>query len=178
MKRAARYDRPDAGEYGPFHAGYVALVPQGDVLELLERQLEESSALLQGVPESRGDFAYAPGKWTIKEVLCHLSDAERVFAYRALRFARGDATPLPGFDEQRWTPNSGASQRTLADLLEEFQAVRAATLALFRGLPPEAPTRHGVASEKETSVRALVWIIAGHERHHLKILRERYLLGS
>ena len=178
MTTPVRYERPGPEEYGPFHAGYVALVPEGDLLALLERQLGETTALLQSLPETRGDFAYAPGKWTIKEVVCHLSDAERVFAYRALRFARGDQTPLPSFDEQLWAPNSGASRRTLAGLTEEFRMVRGATLALLRGLPPEATTRSGVASGKETSVRALAWIIAGHERHHLKILRERYLGGS
>jgi uncharacterized damage-inducible protein DinB len=169
------YGRPEASEYAPFYAGYIAQVPDGDLLQLLERQGQETAALLTGLQDSRGDFAYAPGKWTLKEVLGHLADAERVFAYRALRFARGDATPLASFDEQAWTPNSGARSRSLTDLAEELRVVRAATLALLRHLPEDAPTRWGTASGKEITVRALAWIIAGHERHHLRILRERYL---
>jgi uncharacterized damage-inducible protein DinB len=171
-----RFDRPDESEYAPFYAGYIALVPPGaELLELLEQQGAETAELLARLPDSRGDFAYAPGKWTLKEVLGHIADAERVFAYRALRFARGDTTPLASFNEQAWTPNSGAASRSVADLAGELRAVRAATLALLRHLPAEAPTRRGTASGKEVSVRALAWIIAGHERHHLGILRERYL---
>ena len=172
------YERPETSEYAPFYAGYIAQVPEGDLLDLLERQGEETTRLLAGLPASRGDFAYAPGKWTLKEVLGHIADAERVFAYRALRFARGDVTPLASFDEQAWTPDSGARSRTVADLGEELRAVRAATLALLRHLPAEAPTRRGTASGREISVRALAWIIAGHERHHLRILRERYLAAG
>ncbi|HEV8613315.1 MAG TPA: DinB family protein [Gemmatimonadales bacterium] len=171
----ARYDRPDPSEYADFYAAYIAAVPEGDLLKLLETQLEETSTLLSGLPEFRANQAYAPGKWTVKEVLGHVSDAERVFAHRALRFARGDATPLPSFDEKTWVPNSGANARTLPDLLEEQRTVREATLALLRHLPADAPTRRGMASGREISVRALAWIIAGHERHHLRILRERYL---
>ena len=172
------YDRPEASEYAPFYAAYIAGVPEGDLVEMLERQSEETAALLAALPDSQGDFAYAPGKWTLKEVLGHMADAERVFAYRALRFARGDATPLASFDEQAWTPNSGARSRTVADLAEELRAVRGATLALLRHLPADAPTRWGTASGKEITVRAMAWIIAGHERHHLRILRERYLTAG
>ena len=132
-------------------------------------------ALLSGVPESRGSFAYAPGKWTLKEVVGHMADAERVFSYRALRIARGDTMPLHGFDEQAWVPNAGANARTLADLLGELRVVRASTLALLRHLPPESTSRVGTASDRPVSVRAVAWIIAGHERHHLGIIRERYL---
>jgi hypothetical protein len=175
MLPTPRYDRPDASEYASFYAGYVAAVPDGDLLAMLERQLEETTALLKGLPESRGNHAYAPGKWSIKVMLGHMADAERVFAYRALRIARGDPTPLASFDENAWAPNSGAASRTLADLIDEFRAVRAATLALLRHLPAEAPLRRGTASDNPVSVRALAWIIAGHERHHLRMLRERYL---
>jgi len=169
------WERPAQGEYAPFYAGYIAQVPDGDLLELLARQGGDSAALLAGIPESRGDFAYAAGKWTLKEVLCHLADAERVFAYRALRFARGDGTPLASFDEKAWVPAAGAARRSVAGLAAELAAVRGATLALLRGLPPEAPGRSGTASNSEVTVRALGWIIAGHERHHLQIIRERYL---
>jgi len=172
---AQRFARPDPSEYAPFYAGYIAGVPEGELLGLLERQLEETTALLAAVPEAQGDFAYAPGKWTLKEVLGHIADAERVFSYRALRFARGDVTPLAAFDEQAWVPNSGARSRSLADLIGELRAVRVATLALLRALPPGTDGRRGTASGREVSVRALAWIIAGHERHHLKLIRERYL---
>ena len=172
---APRFLRPEASEYAPFYAGYVALVPDGDLLDTLERQGEDTARILGALPEARGDHAYAPGKWTVKEVLGHLADGERVFSYRALSFARGDATPLPGFEENAWVPASGARDRSLSSLVAELRAVRGATLALLRGLPPGADLRRGVANEQEISVRGLAWVIAGHERHHLKILRERYL---
>jgi hypothetical protein len=172
---APRFDRPDATEFADFYAGYIAGVPDGDLIAVLESQGKETLGLLRGVPESKGGFAYAPGKWTLKDVLGHIADAERVFSYRVLRIARGDQTPLASFDENAWVPTAGAGARTLTDLLEELAAVRASTLALLRHLPPEAPTRRGTASGKTISVRALAWIIAGHERHHVRIIRERYL---
>ena len=172
---APRFARPDPSEYASFYAAYIAGVPEGELLGRLERQLEENTALLAAVPEPRGDHAYAAGKWSLKEVVGHVIDAERVFSYRALRFARGDATPLAAFDETAWTPNSGARARTLADLIAELRAVRAATLALLRSLPAGADLRRGTASGREVSVRALAWIIAGHERHHFRLIRERYL---
>jgi len=170
-----RYDRPDPSEFAPFYAGYIAGVPDGDLLATLEQQGKDTQAALRGLAESRGDYAYAPGKWTIKEILGHVADGERVFSYRALTFARGDSGPLPGFDEQAWTPASGARSRPLADLLADLAAVRGATLALLRGLTGDAPLRRGTANGQSISVRALAWIIAGHELHHLRILRERYL---
>lgn len=172
------YDtRPAPDEYAPFYANYIALVPEGGVIAQLERQATEFARLLESIPEDRADHAYAPGKWTIKEVVGHLTDAERVFAYRALRFARGDATPLAPFDEDAYVPAAAFGARTLADLSQEFQAVRNATVALFRGLPTEAWTRRGIASGHEVSVRALAWIAAGHELHHRKVLIERYGVG-
>lgn len=173
---APRYDRPDATEHPAYFAKYIELVPEGDVLATLEAQRDELARTFGTIPEARGDFAYAPGKWTIKELLCHVIDAERVFAYRAMRFARGDQTPLPGFDENVWAPASGANDRTLADLVEELMAVRGATLALFRHLPADSAGRRGVASGKDVSVRALAYVIAGHPAHHLRVLRERYLV--
>lgn len=167
--------RPAEGEHAPFYAGYVARVPEGDIVSLLERQMEETAAFLGGLPESLGDHRYGPGKWSIKEVVGHLADAERVFAYRALRFARGDATPLAPFDENAWVPESGCDRRTLADLAAEFRAVRLATLALVRSLSDETAARAGTASGRTVTVRALVYITLGHELHHLAILRERYL---
>ena len=171
----AHYDRPDPSEYASFFSEYIAGVPEGDVLQVLAGQVDDFARLLAGVPESKGDFAYAPGKWTLKEMLGHVVDSERVFTYRALRFGRGDPAPLTGFDEKTWVPTSGAKDRTIADLLAEFAAVRAATMALFRHLPPEAATRRGVANNNEVTVRALAWIVAGHALHHERIARERYL---
>jgi uncharacterized damage-inducible protein DinB len=167
--------RPAEHEYAPHYAGYIARVPDGDIVAQMERQMEETAAFLGQLGEARGDHRYAPGKWSIKEVVGHLADGERVFAYRALRFARGDETPLASFDENAWVPQAGCDRRTLADLAAEFRAVRVATLALARSLTDEAAARTGVASGKTVSVRALIYMIAGHELHHLAILRERYL---
>jgi uncharacterized damage-inducible protein DinB len=169
------YDRPAADEYAEYYTGYVSLVPDGDLVETLERTGRELVQELERLPESKGDLAYGPGKWTIKEVILHVCDAERVFGYRAMRIARGDTLSLPSFDENAWVPMSGAKDRTLASLIEEFQAVRAASVALFRNLPAEAATRRGTASNHPVTVRALAWIVAGHMLHHRGILRERYL---
>jgi uncharacterized damage-inducible protein DinB len=169
--------RPADTEYASFYAGYIAQVPEGDIVSLLAGQMEATSAFLAQLNEARGDHRYASGKWSIKEVIGHLADGERVFAYRALRFARGDETPLASFDENAWVPESGCDRRTLKDLAEEFRAVRMATLALARSLSSEAATRTGTASGKTVSVRALIYMIAGHELHHLAILRDRYLQG-
>lgn len=169
------YTRPAANEYSDHFSGYIGQVPDGDLVQTLERHGKEFAEFLKKIPESKGDHAYGPGKWTIKEVVGHLSDSERVFAYRAMRIARGDTIALPGFDENAWVPNSGAGSRTLADLTEEFLAVRAATITLFEHLPPEAIARQGTASNREITVRAIAWIVAGHAIHHQKILRERYL---
>lgn len=167
--------RPADHEYAPHYAGYVARVPDGDIMTLLARQVEETSAFLAGLTEAQGNHRYAPGKWSIKEVVGHMADAERVFAYRALRFARGDATPLAPFDENAWVPEAGCDQRTLKDLTEEFRAVRHATIPLVRSLTDETAVRTGTASGRTVSVRALIYISLGHELHHLAVLRERYL---
>ncbi len=166
---------PAADEYAPFYAGYIARVPGDDALAPLAAQESETAELLAGLSEEQAAFRYAPGKWSVKQVAAHLSDAERVFAYRALRIARGDRTPLPGFDENAYAAEAGADARPLADLAAELRAVRAATLALFRGLDPAALLRRGTANGVPVTVRAAAWIIAGHERHHLGILRDRYL---
>jgi uncharacterized damage-inducible protein DinB len=167
--------RPDASEYAPHYETYVTKVPDGDLLTILEEQRQETQGLLAGIPEGRALHRYAPGKWSIKEVVGHVTDAERVFCYRALRFARGDQTPLSGFDEKAYAPAGKFDARPLPDLAAELDAVRRATIALFSGLDSEALARRGPANNKEVSVRALAYIIAGHERHHLGILRERYL---
>lgn len=167
--------RPAPSEHNSYYQSYVAEVPEGDLLGTLAAERDSTAAVLAAIPESKAGFRYAPGKWSIKEVIGHLADAERVFAYRALRIARADATPLPGFDENAWVPAGGFERRTLANLAAEFRAVRESTLALFRGFDAEAWPRMGIASENPISVRALAWIIAGHERHHLRVIGERYL---
>lgn len=173
MSRASS-SRPGADEHAPFYASYVALVPDGDVTRTLAGQGEGFVRLLKDIGDGKAAFAYAAGKWTIKEVVLHVTDAERIFAYRVLRMARGDATPLASFDENAFAPMSGANDRPLDTLLGEFAAVRGATLVLLRGIPEEAWVRRGVASGKDVSVRALAWIAAGHAMHHERILRERY----
>ncbi len=175
---APRYDRPEADEYAPFYERYVAQVGSGDLAFLLGGQMTEVNALLQDVSEERAATAYAPGKWTIKEVLGHLIDAERVFSYRALSFARLDPNPLPSFDENAWVPAGHFNARLFVTLVDEWLTVRNATTTLFTGLPDDAPTRRGTASGHEISVRALGYIIYGHVAHHLDILRTRYLSPS
>lgn len=170
-----RLERPGADEYAPFYRKYVERVPEGDIVTILRDQLADTRELLRRVPTHAMDFAYAPGKWSIKEVVGHLCDAERVFAYRALRFARDDRTPLPGYDENAWMAPARYGGRAFGQVVEELTAVRTATVALFLGLPPEAWTRSGEANGVNCSVRALASIIAGHELHHRAILEERYL---
>lgn len=170
---------PTASEYGQPYAGYIEKVPAGtDILALLDRQRTEVVERFRTVPETRGAHRYAPGKWSVKEVVVHLSDVERIFAYRALRVARGDDTPLPGFDENRYAPESDADARPLAGLVSEWADVRQATLGLLRHLPPQAWTRRGTASGHPVSVRALAWIMAGHVTHHIGTLEQRYGLWT
>jgi hypothetical protein len=166
--------RPASDEYLAYYERYIALVPDGNLVELLGAQNLETVRLLSGVDDKRGLYAYAPGKWTIKEVIGHLSDAERVFTHRALRFARGDAQPLPGFDENAYVPAGRFNERPIGDLVDEFRAIRASTVHLFRYLSEEEMARRGIANNNPISVRALGFVIAGHERHHAKLLRERY----
>jgi hypothetical protein len=168
-------DRPAATEFAPFYAGYVGLVPAGDVREHMRTQVMETIALLSGVTEAKAEQAYAPGKWTLKEVLGHVCDTERVFSYRMLSIARGDPASLPPFDENLWVPASNANSRTMPSLLLELATIRAATVQLVNAFDATAWTRLGTASGKSVSVRALAHITAGHERHHIKIIRERYL---
>ena len=167
--------RPAPTEHAPYYGKYIALVAENDAIAALESQLADALPLLRGIPESKGDHRYGPGKWTIKEVIGHMIDAERVFAYRALRFARKDDTPLPGFDENDYVPAANFGARTLASLIDEFEAVRNASLLLFRPLEAAAWSRAGVASDNVMSVRALAFVIAGHGRHHVEILKTRYL---
>jgi hypothetical protein len=167
----------DGGEYAPFYAEYVALVPVGDVLEALEQQLGDTVAVFDALGEARAGHRYAPGKWSAREVLGHMIDTERVFSYRAMCAARGETAPLPGFDEGTWVAGADFDGRTLNSLLGELTAVRRATLALFRNLDDAALARRATANGAPVTARALAWITAGHERHHQRILTDRYLAG-
>jgi uncharacterized damage-inducible protein DinB len=171
-------DRPEATEYQPYYSEYVSLVEGDNILSTLGAQLAGTLALLRGVPESQAGFRYAAGKWSVKELVGHLIDAERIFAYRALRFARNDRTPLPGYEQDDYIRNASFDACSLGALAAEFESVRRATIFLFEHLDAEAWTRVGVANESEVSVRAIAYIIAGHELHHVGILRDRYLSGA
>lgn len=166
--------RPAQDEFAPYYAPYVAAVPDGDVTRTLAHQGDSFLARLKDQSEAQANHAYAEGKWTVKQVVQHITDAERIFAYRMLRIARGDATPLSSFDENAYAAAGGANDRPLDTLLGEYAAVRGATLALLRWMPEDAWTRRGTASGKEVSVRGLAWITAGHAMHHERMLVEKY----
>jgi hypothetical protein len=170
--------RPSAEEFAPYYATYIGKVPDGDITAVLESQIAECRALLDGLDDTLALYRYAPGKWTVKQVVGHITDSERVFSYRALRMARADRTPLPGFDENDFVANARFNERALGDLLDEFEAVRRASLFLFRSLSEEEAARRGVANGVDTSVRALIYITAGHSAHHFGILRAKYLAAS
>ena len=172
---AERAARPTDGEYASFYGRYIALVPAGDIVRVLESQLDATVDFFRAIPAERTTQGYAPGKWSIREMVGHLCDTERIMTYRALRFARADRTPVPGFEENDYVPTSGAAVRTMEELLAELRAIRGATVALFAGLPTEAWRRRGVANGAEVSVRALAAIVAGHVLHHEGVVRERYL---
>jgi hypothetical protein len=167
--------RPDPSEYAAYYGKYVSLVPDGQMMDLLEANMNETVSFLSSIPESRTGFRYAEGKWSIKEVLGHVNDTERVFAYRALRIARNDTTPLPGFDQEGFVRSGRFDQRDWKSLIEEFKAIRKSTIFLFEHFPEEAWSRKGTASNNPVTVRAIAWILIGHGIHHLQILRERYL---
>jgi hypothetical protein len=165
--------RPDATEYAAPYANYVALVPEGPILDVLEQQLDALLALLRDLPEEVGNTRHPPYTWSVKEVVGHITDAERVFGYRALCFARGDSASLPGFDENEYVRAAGFDSYRLTDLVAEFESLRRSHLCLFRGLSSAAWQRRGTASGYAVSVRALAHIIAGHTHHHAVILRRR-----
>jgi DinB superfamily len=159
--------RPDASEYAPYYEKYISLVPAGDVIKILSGQLDETLALLRGLSEAQGDSRYAPDKWSIKEVVGHVLDTERIFGHRAFRFARNDETPLPGFEQDDYVRAADFGRRTLVDLADEFAHVRRANLSLLRSLDEEAWRRRGAANNNAVSVRALAYIMAGHIVHHV-----------
>jgi hypothetical protein len=166
---------PDRTEAAEYYFTYINQVPPGDICRILEAQFADTLPLLQGISEDRSRHRYAPDKWSIREVLGHLNDTERLFVFRAFWFARGFDSPLPSFDQNVAVSAAGADARSWSSLVDEFRAVRAATLAFFRDLPAEAWTRRGVASGNPFTVRALAYLVAGHVTHHMKIVRERYL---
>jgi hypothetical protein len=169
--------RPAKSEYDPYYHRYISLVPDEDVLVAFDQQLSETLILLRSLSEQHGAFRYEPNKWSVKEVLGHLIDTERIMGYRALRIARNDRTPLSGFEQDDYVKNGGFDQRSVGNLAREFEQVRRATISLFRNLEPEAWERTGIANNVEVSVRALAYIIAGHELHHKAILKDRYGVG-
>jgi hypothetical protein len=167
--------KPQTNEYAPYYTQYIDKVEDKDLVTALKNSEKQLVELIHGIPEEKADYRYGPGKWSIKEVLVHLNDAERVFAYRALRFARNDRTELAGFDENTWVPESNAAVRSLRDILKEHTHVRQSTLSLFENITEEMALRKGPANGKEISVRALGFIICGHALHHANVIRERYL---
>ncbi|HET9326673.1 MAG TPA: DinB family protein [Candidatus Eisenbacteria bacterium] len=167
--------RPAPDEFLPYYGKYLALVPEDQAMPALERQAESMFAFLRSLSDEQGSLRYQPGKWSVKQIIGHVTDAERVFSYRALRFGRGDLTPLSGFDENHYAENAGSDQQPLSQLIDHLEQVRGATLALFRSLTSEAWTRRGEANGAPVTVRALAFIIAGHGHHHMGVIKERYL---
>lgn len=167
--------RPDASEHIPYYAKYINLVPNGNILTILEGQIQDTTALLKTISEEKSLKRYAPDKWSIKEVVGHLSDNERIFTYRALRFARNDKNALPGYESDDYITYGDFDKRDWQGLIKEFETVRGATVALFKSLDETAWTRQGVANNDSISVRALAYITAGHELHHVKLIKELYL---
>jgi hypothetical protein len=167
--------RPEPGEVAPYYERYVRLVPDGAIIDVLRQEHSTTVSLLQGLPDEAADLRYADGKWNIREIVGHVIDTEQVFAYRALRIARGDQTPLPGFDQDAFVASAAFDRRNLQDLLESFSAQRAATIGLLGGLGESEWQKAGIASESSFSVRGIAYVIAGHEIHHRRVILERYL---
>ena len=169
--------RPRPGDYSDYFDGYVARVPDGDVLQGLRDQRARTAAIVRGAGEEKGDYAYADGKWSIKRLLLHVADGERMFCYRAMCVARGDQQELPSFDENAYAALDGSAGRTLSSVVDEYESVRAATLTLFEGLDADAWARRGSANGAPVTVASLPWIVLGHDLHHCAMLVERYGLG-
>lgn len=165
--------KPQQDEFAPYYNRYVSLI-DGDVLDLLEQQAGTFTAYIRNIPENKADYAYAEGKWTVRQALGHIIDTERIMAYRALRIARQDTTPLPGYEQDDYVTVSDIGDRSLSSYAEEFEVVRKSNMFLFRSFKEEALNCKGIASEQPVSVRALLYIIAGHLEHHIRIFEERY----
>lgn len=167
---------PSREEYPAYYEGYIGMVPEGSLLDILSKQIDDITALFTGISEIQANYRYALGKWTLKEVIGHITDTERIMSYRLLRISRGDQTPLAGYDDEQYVKEALFQSSSIADLLEDFTAVRRSTLSLLKGLSEEAWNRKGFANNGEISVRALAYIIAGHELHHIKIIKNKYLI--
>ncbi len=166
---------PEKSEYPEYHEQYIRLIPGENVIRALEGQMLELQALVSDLPTDKEDYAYAPGKWTIKEVIGHLIDCERVFGYRVLRFARGDSKELPGFDEKMYVTAGKFNKRSFYDLAHEFSVLREANIILFKNLDEEALSRTGTSDGITTTARAYIFAIAGHSAHHVRTIKARYL---
>lgn len=167
--------RPETNEYAPYYEKYISLIADGTVMHILELQIAEYREMFANVPEDKGLYRYDVGKWTCKESLSHIIDAERIFSYRLLRISRGDTTPIEGFEQDDYINNSNANNRTFADLIDEFEHQRQANICLAASLTDEATRRIGTASDNMVSARALVYMMAGHVKHHSRIFAEHYL---
>ena len=167
--------RPEKNEYNPFYETYVSCVPETEILPALESQIEQTRALLNGISEEKSLYRYGTDKWSIRQVIGHMIDGERVFAFRAFGFSRADTVQLSGFDENHYVSQANSDQISLTDLCAEFVALRTANALMFKHLKPQAWTRDGIASDNRVTVLALAYIMVGHVRHHSRILQERYL---
>ena len=167
--------RPQPSEYDPYYERYISLVADDEIIDTLGAQPTKLQDLLTALPEEKGDFRYADGKWSIKELIGHLIDGERMFAYRLFRISRGDETPIEGFEQDGYIENAGSGGRSFGDLLEEFTLLRRSTMILIKNLSDEDWGRVGIANAVPVSVSALIYIMAGHIEHHFGILKERYL---
>ena len=167
--------RPESSEYNSYYQQYIDLVKGENPIKALENQIIAMQAFLSEIPEEKENFTYAPNKWTIKEVIGHLSDTERIFGTRALRIARGDKTPMPGFEQNDYVAAANFSKRSFYNLVHEFSLIRESNIALFKTFDEQEISRIGVANGNEISVRAIIFVIAGHEIHHLNVIREKYL---
>jgi hypothetical protein len=166
---------PQTAEYASYYQRYIDLAAEEDIVGALDAQARETSALLAGLTDEQAAHRYAPDKWSVKQIVGHVIDGERIFAYRVLSIARGETQPLPGFDQEPYVVNGGADDRSMSDLAEELATVRKANVMMMRALPDEAWQRIGTASENPVSARALAYVMLGHERHHMSVIRERYL---
>ena len=175
MTEAFRAIRPKPDEHLAYYSTYIDRVPDGDIVDTLSRQTPETIAFLKAIPESKVDYQYAPGKWTIRQIVGHLADGERVFQYRAFRFSRTDATPVPGFDENLYVDNAPFTKVSMEKLIAEFEYLRRASIYMLSNLDAEAMGRVGVANGNPITVRALAFIMAGHETHHVQVMKDRYL---
>ncbi|MCY9695501.1 DinB family protein [Paenibacillus alginolyticus] len=166
--------RPDSEEYSPYFTGYINQVPEGDYLSILHIQLDAIVDLFSPINNEQGLYRYEPGKWSLKEVLGHITDTERIMSYRMLRIARGDTTNLPGFDQDLYITNTSFDELSMEDLLNDFKAVRQATFTLLKTISEAAWLRKGIANNNEISARALAFVIAGHAQHHLGVIQQKY----